>query len=46
MRLIRLAEKRFLWLRRMAEAGFPARAVVFEHSEIEPGSCETFIGVC
>jgi SAM-dependent methyltransferase len=36
---------RATWLRLMGEAGFSAQAVVFEHSEIEPGTCETFIGV-
>ena len=33
------------WLRWITEAGFGVRAVPFEHSEIEPGSCELFIGI-
>jgi len=32
------------WLGMIAEAGFRARAVAFEHSEIEPGSSEVFLG--
>ena len=33
------------WLEWMRYAGFEARSVPFEHSEIEPGSCEVFLGV-
>jgi len=33
------------WLRMITEAGFQARAIPFEHSKIEPGSCDVFIGV-
>ncbi|MCL0074071.1 class I SAM-dependent methyltransferase [Dehalococcoidia bacterium] len=33
------------WLRIISEAGFRARAVPFEHSEIELGSCEVFTGL-
>jgi SAM-dependent methyltransferase len=33
------------WLRLLAEVGFEARVLPFEHSEIEPGTCEVFIGV-
>jgi len=32
------------WLRWIAEAGFEARDVPFEHSEIEPGQSEVFVG--
>ena len=32
------------WLQWISEAGFEARVVPFLHSEIEPGSCDTFIG--
>ena len=31
------------WLRLLAEAGFDARIVPFEHSELEPGSHEVFV---
>ena len=35
---------RALWLRTLAEAGFTgARAVPFEHSEVEPGTAELFV---
>jgi SAM-dependent methyltransferase len=34
---------RALWLQLLAEAGFDARAVPFEHSELEPGSYEVFV---
>ena len=33
------------WLRLMEEVGFKARALPFEHSEIEAGTCEVFVGV-
>jgi trans-aconitate methyltransferase len=33
------------WLHWITEAGFEARTVPFEHSEIEPGSSELFLGV-
>ncbi|HEY40228.1 MAG TPA: class I SAM-dependent methyltransferase [Dehalococcoidia bacterium] len=33
------------WLRLIAEAGFEARAIPFEHSQIEPGSSELFLGI-
>jgi SAM-dependent methyltransferase len=33
------------WIRIISEVGFHARALPFEHSEIEPGSCEVFLGV-
>ncbi|MBN2385307.1 class I SAM-dependent methyltransferase [bacterium] len=36
---------RQVWLRLIAEAGFRAQALPFEHSELEPGSCEYFIGI-
>lgn len=32
------------WLKWMADAGFDARAVPFDHSELEPGSLEVFVG--
>jgi SAM-dependent methyltransferase len=33
------------WLRLLSEAGFDPRVVPFEHSELEPGSHEVFVGV-
>lgn len=33
------------WLRILSEIGFQPQAIPFEHSEIEPGSCELFIGI-
>lgn len=33
------------WLRIFAEVGFAARAVPFDHSELEPGSYEIFVAV-
>lgn len=33
------------WLRLMGEAGFEARLVPFEHSEVEPGETEMILGV-
>lgn len=33
------------WLRLMAEIGFQASSVPFEHSEIEAGTCDVFIGL-
>ena len=32
------------WLQILADVGFEARAVPFDHSELEPGSHEVFIG--
>lgn len=32
------------WLRIIANTGFFPKAIPFEHSEIEPGSCDLFIG--
>jgi hypothetical protein len=32
------------WLRLLTEVGFHPWVVPFEHSEIEPGSCELFVG--
>ena len=34
---------RATWLRLLGEAGFEAEAVVFDHSELEPGSYEVFL---
>ena len=34
---------RAVWLRLLSEAGFEARTVPFEHSELEPGSHEVFV---
>ena len=34
---------RATWLRLLAEAGFAARVVPFDHSELEPGSYELFV---
>ncbi len=36
---------RDVWLRAMADAGFDARSLPFEHSEVPPGSGEFFVGV-
>lgn len=36
---------RDVWLRLMGEAGLDAKIIPFVHSEIEPGSCEVFVGV-
>ena len=33
------------WLRLLAEVGFEPRVLPFEHSELEPGTCEVFVGV-
>jgi hypothetical protein len=33
------------WLQLLAEIGFNARSVVFDHSELEPGSYEVFVAV-
>jgi len=33
------------WLRLMAQVGFEARSMPFEHREIEPGICEVFVGI-
>jgi hypothetical protein len=33
------------WLELMAEVGFEARVVPFDHSELEPGTYELFVGV-
>jgi SAM-dependent methyltransferase len=33
------------WLRWLSDAGFQAHAVPFDHSELEPGSYEVFVGV-
>jgi SAM-dependent methyltransferase len=32
------------WLRLLTEAGFAAEGVIFDHSELEPGSYEVFLG--
>jgi SAM-dependent methyltransferase len=32
------------WLRLLAEVGFEPRVLPFEHSQIEPGTCEVFVG--
>jgi len=32
------------WLQWIGEAGFEARSIPFVHSEIEPGTCDIFIG--
>ena len=34
-----------VWLRLIADAGFVARSLPFEHSEIEPGSTRVFLGL-
>lgn len=33
------------WIRIISEVGFHARALPFEHSELEPGSSEVFLGL-
>jgi ubiquinone/menaquinone biosynthesis C-methylase UbiE len=33
------------WLRMIAQAGFQAQSLPFEHSEIEPGSAHVFLGL-
>jgi SAM-dependent methyltransferase len=33
------------WLRLLADAGFEARAMLFDHSELDPGSYEVFVAV-
>ena len=35
---------RATWLRLLAEAGFEARAIPFEHSEVDPQTHEVFVG--
>lgn len=32
------------WLRLLTEVGFQAQVVPFEHSELEPGRYEVFVG--
>ena len=36
---------RTIWLDVIAETGFIPRSLPFEHSEIEPDSCEVFLGI-
>lgn len=36
---------REVWLRLLSEAGFESRVVPFDHSELQPGSLEVFVGV-
>jgi SAM-dependent methyltransferase len=36
---------RHTWLTLMSRAGFQVRSVPFEHSEIEPGTSEVFLGI-
>lgn len=36
---------RGVWLRLMGEAGLEPKVIPFEHSEVEPGSCEVFVGL-
>jgi SAM-dependent methyltransferase len=33
------------WLQGVARAGFEARSLPFEHSEVPPGGCEVFLGI-
>ncbi|NIM96449.1 MAG: methyltransferase domain-containing protein [Anaerolineales bacterium] len=33
------------WIRIMYDVGFDARTIPFEHSELEPGTCDVFLGV-
>jgi hypothetical protein len=37
--------KREVWLQILREVGFMAQSIPFEHSELEPGSCEVFVGL-
>ena len=32
------------WLRLLADVGFEPRALPFEHSELEPGTSDVFVG--
>jgi hypothetical protein len=32
------------WLRLLRDTGFQPEIIPFEHSEIEPGTCEVFVG--
>jgi hypothetical protein len=49
---VRIEHERFVnglfgrddWLRLLTEVGFHPWVVPFEHSEIEPGSCDLFVG--
>ena len=36
---------RHTWLTLMSRAGFQVRSVPFEHSEVEPGTSEVFLGL-
>jgi hypothetical protein len=36
---------RQVWLDLLADVGFEGRVVPFEHSEVEPGEYEHFVGV-
>ena len=37
--------KRGTWLQVLEDVGFDPQSIPFEHSEIEPGSCEVFLGL-
>jgi hypothetical protein len=36
---------RGVWLHLMSEVGLEPKTIPFEHSEVEPGSCEVFVGL-
>jgi hypothetical protein len=42
-RLVEGLFPRALWLRLLAEVGFEARSVPFEHSQLPPGEYEVFV---
>jgi SAM-dependent methyltransferase len=37
--------ERETWLRVLQDVGFDPQSIPFEHSELEPGSCEVFLGL-
>jgi SAM-dependent methyltransferase len=37
--------ERETWLKLLQDVGFDPRSIPFEHSELEPGSCEVFLGL-
>ncbi|OGO21234.1 MAG: hypothetical protein A2Z14_03325 [Chloroflexi bacterium RBG_16_48_8] len=36
---------RHIWLQILRDVGFQPKSIPFEHSELEPGSCEAFLGL-
>jgi hypothetical protein len=37
--------KREIWLQILRDVGFDPQSIPFEHSELEPGTCEVFLGL-